>query len=97
MLLQSTKSLWGASGLYGAMSVVQPPSLWWLRPMQVLQQVAASEGCPLSPDAAASIAALADGDVRNAIQTLQVMFAGRHAKQVCWVALIMEGLVALGL
>jgi len=76
MLLQSTKSLWGASGLYGAMSVVQPPSLWWLRPMQVLQQVAASEGCPLSPDAAASIAALADGDVRNAIQTLQVMFAG---------------------
>lgn len=47
---------------------------------QVLQQVAAAEDCPLSPDAAASIAGMADGDVRSAIQTLQAMFAGHHSQ-----------------
>jgi DNA polymerase III delta prime subunit len=47
---------------------------------QVLQQVAAAEDCPLSPDAAASIAGLSDGDVRNAILTLQTMFAGHRVR-----------------
>ena len=50
--------------------------------VQVVSQVAQAEGCSLSNDAAASIAGLADGDVRCAIQTLQALFASSHT-QVC--------------
>jgi DNA polymerase III delta prime subunit len=50
--------------------------------MQVVSQVAQAEGCSLSHDAASSIAGLADGDVRCAIQTLQALFASSR-QQVC--------------
>lgn len=65
-----------------------------------MQQVAAAEQCPLSPDAVASIAGLADGDIRNALQTLQALFAGHDAAQVrggaCWVGQTVQQLRCSG-
>ena len=44
----------------------------------MLQHVAQKEQVQLSAAAAASIAAAADGDLRNALQTLQMLY-GQHS------------------
>ncbi len=41
---------------------------------KVLQRVAEREGCQLSSAAATSLASVSDGDLRNAVQTLQVLY-----------------------